>query len=180
MRLADRIARNREILGLHYRSDSKAGKELAEKTVAIFKNCPTADRLFTPGGGGVDRLYEGSASSWDDRRISRRRNVAARRTQISATWADRHCRGSRPRAAQSQIPPQGAGQILADSQCRVSVEQRGDRLSRVLLLPGQELRDGQRPEGRQMQLVDAQRTLRQLYGVLEISRGKCAVAARES
>ena len=41
MRLADRIARNREILGLHYRSDSKAGKELAEKTVAIFKNCPT-------------------------------------------------------------------------------------------------------------------------------------------
>jgi hypothetical protein len=46
-RLADRIARNREILGLHYRSDSEAGKDLAEKTIAIFKNCPTADRLFT-------------------------------------------------------------------------------------------------------------------------------------
>ena len=46
MRLADRIARNREILGLHYRSDSKAGKELAEQTVAIFKNCPTVSRLI--------------------------------------------------------------------------------------------------------------------------------------
>jgi hypothetical protein len=46
MRLADRIARNREILGLHYRSDSEAGKELAQKTIALFKECPTVQRLM--------------------------------------------------------------------------------------------------------------------------------------
>jgi hypothetical protein len=47
MRLADRIARNREILGLHYRTDSEAGKLLAEETMRIFKTCPTVGYLLT-------------------------------------------------------------------------------------------------------------------------------------
>ena len=38
--MADRIARNREVLGLHYRSDSVAGKTLA-------------DRAFTTVMGGL-------------------------------------------------------------------------------------------------------------------------------
>ena len=46
LRLADRIARNREILGLHYRSDSEAGKYLAQETIRIFKGCPTVIRLI--------------------------------------------------------------------------------------------------------------------------------------
>jgi hypothetical protein len=46
-RLAQRIARNREVLGLHYPSDSAAGKALAQHTVAIMATCPTIDRLMT-------------------------------------------------------------------------------------------------------------------------------------
>ncbi len=46
-RLAQRIARNREVLGLHYPSDSAAGKALAQRTVAIFGDCPTIDALTT-------------------------------------------------------------------------------------------------------------------------------------
>ena len=46
-RMSDRIARNREILGLHYRSDSEAGKALSETTVALYLDqCPSAGRLF--------------------------------------------------------------------------------------------------------------------------------------
>jgi membrane-associated phospholipid phosphatase len=37
-RMAQRIARNREVLGLHYPSDSEAGRVLAEKTFAIIAN----------------------------------------------------------------------------------------------------------------------------------------------
>jgi membrane-associated phospholipid phosphatase len=36
--MAQRIARNREVLGLHYPSDSEAGRVLAEKTFAIIAN----------------------------------------------------------------------------------------------------------------------------------------------
>jgi hypothetical protein len=40
-RLAQRIARNQEVLGLHYRSDSTAGQELADKSFEILMECPT-------------------------------------------------------------------------------------------------------------------------------------------
>jgi membrane-associated phospholipid phosphatase len=40
-RLAQRVSRNREVLGLHYPSDSAAGKDLAEQIFPIIKNCPT-------------------------------------------------------------------------------------------------------------------------------------------
>src|SRR5215831_17744996 len=39
MRMARRIARNREVLGLHFPSDSKAGRHLAEETFKILVEC---------------------------------------------------------------------------------------------------------------------------------------------
>jgi membrane-associated phospholipid phosphatase len=47
-RLAQRIARNREVLGLHYPSDSKAGRALAEGTFKILKECPTVRDHIIP------------------------------------------------------------------------------------------------------------------------------------
>jgi UDP-N-acetylmuramoylalanine-D-glutamate ligase len=38
--LAHRIARNREIAGLHYPSDSKAGKDLAAAILPLLHNLP--------------------------------------------------------------------------------------------------------------------------------------------
>ena len=40
--MADRIARNREVLGLHYPSDSVAGKTLADQTFALMSGLPTS------------------------------------------------------------------------------------------------------------------------------------------
>jgi hypothetical protein len=40
-RMAERIARNREVLGLHYPSDSATGRKLAEKTLPLFLRCPS-------------------------------------------------------------------------------------------------------------------------------------------
>jgi hypothetical protein len=37
--MAQRIARNREVLGLHYPSDSAAGKLLAEESFKILMQC---------------------------------------------------------------------------------------------------------------------------------------------
>jgi membrane-associated phospholipid phosphatase len=45
-RLAQRISRNREVLGLHYPSDSEAGRILANHTFGILDNCPNIKRLF--------------------------------------------------------------------------------------------------------------------------------------
>jgi membrane-associated phospholipid phosphatase len=51
-RLAERVARNREVLGVHYRSDSVAGKDLAAKTFSVLQNCPA---LATPTTGAFAR-----------------------------------------------------------------------------------------------------------------------------
>jgi membrane-associated phospholipid phosphatase len=48
-RLAQRIARNREVLGLHYPSDTHAGVFLAARTEDLLVNCPTVQALL-PGG----------------------------------------------------------------------------------------------------------------------------------
>ncbi len=47
-RLAQRVARNREVLGLHYPSDSEAGRQLAEATYGILIECPTIKNLVVP------------------------------------------------------------------------------------------------------------------------------------
>jgi hypothetical protein len=39
-KMADRIARNREVLGLHYPSDSAAGKQLADETFNLLRTLP--------------------------------------------------------------------------------------------------------------------------------------------
>jgi hypothetical protein len=44
--LADRIARNREVMGLHYPSDSRAGKILADETFKLLKKCPTVQEMI--------------------------------------------------------------------------------------------------------------------------------------
>jgi membrane-associated phospholipid phosphatase len=45
--VADRIARNREVLGLHYPSDSECGRRLAEAAFPLLQACPT---LAGPNG----------------------------------------------------------------------------------------------------------------------------------
>jgi membrane-associated phospholipid phosphatase len=52
-RLAERIARNREVLGLHYKSDSLAGQFLAQHTLDLLGLCPTAKVLLGAGAGGA-------------------------------------------------------------------------------------------------------------------------------
>ena len=47
-RLAQRTARNREVLGLHYPSDSEAGRQLAEKSASILLTCPTIANEILP------------------------------------------------------------------------------------------------------------------------------------
>ncbi len=46
-RLAQRIARGREVLGVHYPSDSEAGRILAAEVAEAFMDCPTVDRLVS-------------------------------------------------------------------------------------------------------------------------------------
>lgn len=46
LRVAQRIARNREVLGLHYPSDSVAGEMAAGEALRLFKTCPTVIRLL--------------------------------------------------------------------------------------------------------------------------------------
>ena len=43
--LADRIGKNREIAGVHYRSDTLAGKEIAQKVFPVLESCPTFAEL---------------------------------------------------------------------------------------------------------------------------------------
>jgi membrane-associated phospholipid phosphatase len=48
--MAARIARNREVLGLHYPSDSKAGRLLAKETFNILMQCPS---ISDPVNGAI-------------------------------------------------------------------------------------------------------------------------------
>jgi membrane-associated phospholipid phosphatase len=45
-RLAERVARNREVLGLHYPSDSKAGKFLGDQSLGLLLQCPSVQYLI--------------------------------------------------------------------------------------------------------------------------------------
>jgi len=47
-RIAERVARNREVLGLHYPSDSKAGKYLGDQSAALLLQCPSVAGLLQP------------------------------------------------------------------------------------------------------------------------------------
>jgi hypothetical protein len=53
-RLAERIARNREVLGVHYRSDSEAGRQLAQATFDVLRRCPS---LNTANTGAFDMAH---------------------------------------------------------------------------------------------------------------------------
>ena len=46
-KMADRIARNREVLGLHYPSDPVAGKTLADQTFALMTPLRKVAHLIT-------------------------------------------------------------------------------------------------------------------------------------
>jgi hypothetical protein len=63
-RMAQRIARNREVLGVHYPSDSAAGKKLAEDTFAILQKCKTVNNTTNPSKPGI---IQRSQLEWDPR-----------------------------------------------------------------------------------------------------------------
>jgi hypothetical protein len=46
-RLAERVARNREVLGVHYRSDSVAGQQLASKAFDLLQQCAALNTKIT-------------------------------------------------------------------------------------------------------------------------------------
>jgi acid phosphatase (class A) len=44
--LADRIGRNREVAGVHYPSDTLAGRQIAKKTFPMLKACPIFQQVL--------------------------------------------------------------------------------------------------------------------------------------
>jgi hypothetical protein len=53
-RLAERVARNREVLGVHYPSDTAAGKYLAETSFELLRICKTVRELIPVAQGEWD------------------------------------------------------------------------------------------------------------------------------
>ena len=45
-RLAERVSRNREVLGLHYPSDTRAGKIVADRSLKLLLQCPSVKDLI--------------------------------------------------------------------------------------------------------------------------------------
>ncbi|MFN5666479.1 phosphatase PAP2 family protein [Bradyrhizobium sp.] len=66
--LADRIGRNREVAGVHYPSDTHAGKVIAHQAFELLKDCPTfkavsAEAKREPGKAGTLVLPPGRSAS---------------------------------------------------------------------------------------------------------------------
>nr|WP_176422259.1 phosphatase PAP2 family protein [Bradyrhizobium sp. 2S1]MCK7665656.1 phosphatase PAP2 family protein [Bradyrhizobium sp. 2S1] len=66
--LADRIGRNREVAGVHYPSDTAAGRDIARQAFDILKTCPTFKTTLIeakrePGGAGTLTLPSGYSTS---------------------------------------------------------------------------------------------------------------------
>jgi hypothetical protein len=55
--LADRIARNRQIAGLHYESDTQAGKGLAAGILVLLKGLPN--------NSWYQKALQGAQAEWD-------------------------------------------------------------------------------------------------------------------
>ena len=62
-RIAQRIARNREVIGVHYPSDSAAGKLLAEQSFRLLKKCRSVNSTSTTKPGIIQRAQQ----EWDPR-----------------------------------------------------------------------------------------------------------------
>jgi hypothetical protein len=63
--LADRIARNREIAGMHYSSDSAAGKYLAEQILPLLQAPLPQSGGQTPPKSWYQRAVEAAHAEWD-------------------------------------------------------------------------------------------------------------------
>jgi membrane-associated phospholipid phosphatase len=61
--MAQRIARNREVLGVHYPSDSAAGKVLAEQSFKLLMKCRSVNNANPAKLGIVQRAQQ----EWDPR-----------------------------------------------------------------------------------------------------------------
>jgi hypothetical protein len=58
--MASRIARNREVMGVHFKTDSLAGEIVAEATFQLMLTCPS---IMDVGGGG---LIDAAIAEWAD------------------------------------------------------------------------------------------------------------------
>jgi hypothetical protein len=56
--LAERIARNREVMGLHYPSDSRAGAKLAKESFLLLRECKTLRAMIREARGEWGRAVE--------------------------------------------------------------------------------------------------------------------------
>jgi hypothetical protein len=64
--LADRISRNRELAGLHYPSDTEAGRELAAKIFPLLKlPLPTTSGTTSPGPTWYQIAVDAARAEWD-------------------------------------------------------------------------------------------------------------------
>jgi hypothetical protein len=64
--LADRISRNRELAGLHYPSDTRAGKELAGNILPLLKlPLPSTGGTTSPGPTWYQLAFQAARAEWD-------------------------------------------------------------------------------------------------------------------